>query len=86
MRRALLLALWAAHRPWALRPYRVVFRDVHEAFRAEDAAGAARGLGEKVIRFFSINTVIELDSEDEEIGGQAGVPPAQPGPSINWYK
>ena len=47
MPRPLVLLLLSAC-AWSLHPYRVVFRDVHAAFRSEDVHSAAHDLGGRV--------------------------------------
>ena len=61
MRRSLLLLLCSFTH--SLHPYRVVFRDVHAAFRSEDIHSAAHDLGGSVERVSTTSARLQLPDD-----------------------
>lgn len=60
MHKVLLLLCSCAH---ALHPYRVVFRDVHAAFRSEDVHSAAHDLGGTVDHVSTTSASLQLPDD-----------------------
>ena len=61
MRRPLLLLLCSC--TYSLNPYRVVFRDVHAAFRSEDVHSAAHDLGGRVEQVSTTSARLQLPDD-----------------------
>ena len=62
MPRPLVLLLLSAC-AWSLHPYRVVFRDVHAAFRSEDVHSAAHDLGGSVEHVSATSARLQLPDD-----------------------